>query len=171
MLRPAPRTHTRTHALTLTHTWIHAHAAGPRAHRRRRHHRRRCVPGCLFDSAIFFFLFNFQCAFTGLPPPAPGKANTSPGRTFPELLSPPRGRREGTSALLLYPGFPGSRARDPPSRGRGPGAWRGAGAGRGRRRLPARGSTRSLARARDPAWLLPPWPSCLWEGSLLCAPG
>ena len=129
MLRPAPRTHTRTHvlALTLTHTRTHAHAAGPRAHRPA-----AATRITIATPRFFFFFFNFNLPLLGFPtpnPPAPRKANTSPGRIFPELLGPPAGRREGSPALLLRPGCLRERIPGPSELRPGPGCPAGRGCG------------------------------------------
>lgn len=151
MLRTAPRTHTRAH----THSHSHSRALVP-THTRltpapttRPRHRRR-VPNRLFDSAIFFFLFNFQFAFAGLPPLQRGKQTLLPAGSFRSCWVLLWGGERARRPCFSVPAFPGSGARNPPSCGRGPGARRGAGAGRGHRPLPALGSTRFPARARGP---------------------
>lgn len=156
-----------THAHTHSRSHSHSRTPGP-THTRpppRPLPRHRRVPARLSTRRIFFFLFNFPSAFAGLPP-APGKANTSPGRIFPELLGPPAGRRRAGRPCSSVPAVPGSGARDPPSRGRGPGVGRAAGAGRGRPRgapRAPRAAPAALARPR------PPRPCRLREGSLLRA--
>lgn len=147
----AADTHTRTHALalTLTRTRTHAHAADPCAHRP------AAAPPLRSESPFrlrdFFFLFIiFNLPLLGFPPCNGESKHFSRQDLSGELLGPPVGRREGTPALLLRPGFSGERSPEPAKLRQGPGSRRGAGAGRGRRPLPALGSTRFPARARGP---------------------
>lgn len=146
----AADTHTRTHALalTLTRTRTHAHAADPCAH-----HPAAAPPPrseSPFRLRDFFFLFNFQFAFAGLPPLQRGKQTLLPAGSFRSCWVLLWGGERARRPCFSVPAFPGSGARNPPSCGRGPGARRGAGAGRGHRPLPALGSTRFPARARGP---------------------
>lgn len=73
---------------------------------------RPCSPFWLGVFFLFLFLFKFQFAFAGLPP-APRKANTSPGRIFPESLGPPGGGKRAcrpcSCALVFRGAEPGTR--------------------------------------------------------------
>lgn len=167
----AADTHTRTHALalTLTRTRTHAHAADPCAHRP------AAAPPLRSESPFrlrdFFFLFNFQFAFAGLPPLQRGKQTLLPAGSFRSCWVLLWGGERARRPCFSVPAFPGSGARNPPSCGRGPGP------GGARVRAEAVGPClRWAPRASRPApgapaWPPPPWPCCLREGSLLCALG